>query len=81
VYKTNDERDSRWYSSGEDYGQKINAIEAIAWTIQTDLKKGDIDKIVRQGDCIMIKKKEGVSGGGTRHLTEEEYRTLITAES
>jgi|688.fasta_scaffold268667_1 hypothetical protein len=81
VYKTNDERDSRWYSSGEDYGQKINAIEAIAWTIQTDLKEGDIDKIVRQGDCIMIKKKKGVSSGETRHLTEKEYRTLITAES
>jgi hypothetical protein len=81
VYRTNDTRENKWYSSGEDYGKVINSIQAIAWTIQTDLKEGDIDKIVRQGDCIMIKKKSGVKGGTTRHLTEEEYRTLITAES
>lgn len=82
VYRTNDERESRWYSGTENYGNQINAIQAVAWTIQTDLDKGDIEEIVRQGDCIMIKKKKNVrSGKRTRHLTEEEYLTLITAES
>jgi len=81
VYRANDERENRWYSSGEDYGKQINAIQAVAWTIQTDINKGDIDKIVRQGDCIMIKKKNGVKGGETRHLTEKEYRELLVLES
>ena len=81
VFRANDERENRWYSSSEDYGQKINAIQAVAWTIQTDINKGDIDKIVRQGDCIMIKKKKGVISGETRHLTEKEYRELLVLES
>lgn len=81
VYRTNDTRDNRWYSSSEDYGSKINAIQAIAWTIQTDIPKGCIEKIVRQGDCILIKKKEGVKSEETRHLTEEEYKTLLELES
>jgi hypothetical protein len=81
VYRTNDERGTRWYSSNEDYGKQINAIQAVAWTIQTDIEKGDIEKIVRQGDCIMIKKKSGVKSGSTRHLTEQEYLNLLELES
>lgn len=60
---------------------KINAISAIAWTIQTNIKKGGIEKIVRQGDCILIKKKENAEHGLVRHLTEKEYRRLLTLES
>jgi hypothetical protein len=83
VYRTNDKRDGKWYSSNTNYGKDINAIQAIAWTIQTDIPKGKIDKIVRQGDCILIKpttkKKDEVSE--VRHLTEEEYRELLVLES
>lgn len=59
----------------------ITAIQAIAWTIQTNIKKGGIEKIVRQGDCILVKKKENSETGMVRHLTEKEYRELITSES
>lgn len=61
---------------------KISAIQCIAWTIQTDVPVGSIDKIIRQGDCILIKPKGKYKGLGTaRHLTEEEYKTLLVAES
>jgi hypothetical protein len=80
VFRTNDTREQKWYSNSEDYGKQINAIQAIAWTIQTDVEKGKIEKIVRQGDCILIKPttKEKVA---TRHLSEEEYRNLLVLES
>lgn len=80
VFRTNDKREQRWYSNNTNYGKDINAIQAIAWTIQTDIPKGNIDKIVRQGDCVLIKpttkKRDSV-----RHLTEEEYRELLVLES
>jgi len=60
---------------------KINAIQSIAWTIQTNIKQGGIEKIVRQGDCIMIKLTDGGVQSVVRHLTEEEYRTLLAEES
>jgi hypothetical protein len=84
VYRTNDSREQRWYSSDDDYGSKINAIQAIAWTIQTNVPKGNIEKIVRQGDCILIKPSaelDKLNINSTRHLTEEEYKTLLVAES
>ena len=63
--------------------EKVNAIEAIAWTIQTNIGEGNIEKIVRQGDCIMIKPQTLNTKGfvNTRHLTEKEYTTLLVAES
>jgi hypothetical protein len=81
VYGANDTRESKWYSSNENYGNLITPIQAIAWTIQTDIKEGDIEKIVRQGDCIMIKKKPNAKKGNVRHLTEKEYLTLLKEES
>jgi hypothetical protein len=76
VYRTNNE--DRWNFDIS----KVNAIDCIAWSIQTDISEGNIEKIVRQGDCIMIKplnsKKDRV---GTRHLTSKEYKTLLVAES
>ena len=82
VYATNDKReDTRWYSSDENYGSLINAIQCVAWTIQTDIEKGGIDKIVRQGDCILIKPKANAKSGDVRHLTEDEYRELLVLES
>jgi hypothetical protein len=75
VYRTNNE--SRWDFKPE----KVNAIQAIAWTIQTDISVDNIDKIVRQGDCIMIKPKKSKGKTNVRHLTEKEYKELLVAES
>lgn len=78
VYQTNSEGNRSW---GFDI-KKVNAIQCIAWTIQTDVPKGNIEKILRQGDCILIKptgKYEPLNA--PRHLTEHEYRTLLVAES
>lgn len=62
---------------------QINAIQCIAWTFTTNVPKGNIEKMVRQGDCILIKpKNKRVKPlDRPRHLTEEEYRTLLVAES
>jgi hypothetical protein len=63
--------------------QEVNAIQSIAWTIQTNVPKGNIEKIIRQGDCVLIKPKRPNEEmlNNPRHLTEEEYRTLLVAES
>ncbi len=76
VYRANN--DSGWYRDIN----SINAIQCIAWTIQTDVPKDSIEKILRQGDCILIKPK-GVYVPLTtpRHLSEQEYRELLVAES
>ena len=79
VYRTNNQDVERW-NIPQDF--KINAIQAIAWTIQTNLPIGFIDKIIRQGDCILIKPKNKTKGEDiARHLTEKEYRDLLVAES
>ena len=59
----------------------INPIQCIAWTIQTNVMEGDIDYIVRQGDCILIKTKPNHKKGEIRHLTEKEYCELLRFES
>ena len=59
----------------------LNAIQAIAWTIQTNIPEGGIEKIVRQGDCILIKPNTTERFRGERHLTEKEYKELLVAES
>ena len=63
--------------------KKINAIQCIAWTIQTTVEEGNIEKILRQGDCILIKPKNASAKmlETPRHLTEKEYRKLLVAES
>lgn len=62
--------------------KKINAIQCIAWTIQTDIPNGNIEKIIRQGDCIMIKPKGKYTPlKNVRHLTEKEYKKLLVCES
>ena len=76
VYTTNN--DNRYGFSID----KVNAIEAIAWTIQTNVPKGNIEKILRQGDCILIKPKGTYKPlDSARHLTEKEYHNLLIAES
>lgn len=68
-----------YYSS--DMRNHITPTQAIAWTIQTNVSEGGIEKIVRQGDCILIKKKPGAELGNVRHLTEKEYKELLVLES
>ena len=69
-------------SSSINYGELITPIQAIAWTIQTNIKEGGIEKMIRQGDCILIKKKkEHEVSATTRHITEKEYRELLVLES
>jgi len=77
VYRTNELGDMwNWDKN------KINATQCIAWTIQTNVPKGKIDKIIRQGDCVMIKPKGKYEPLSTaRHLTEKEYLKLLVAES
>lgn len=62
---------------------EVNAIQAIAWTIQTTVKEGNIEKMIRQGDCVLIKPidAKGEMLPTPRHLTEKEYLTLLVAES
>lgn len=79
VADTNDIPASSWDLS---YIEKINPIMAIAWTITTNVAIGSIEKIIRQGDCILVKKKpNAVLLDNFRHLTEKEYRTLLVNES
>jgi len=54
----------------------------VAWTITTNVELGGIEEIYRQGDCILIKPKQGYTTlDRPRHLTKKEYRTLMVAES
>ncbi len=79
VYNTNELGD-RWQF--DDIKREINAIQCIAWTIQTDIPKGSIEKIIRQGDCVLIKPKGDYNPlSRARHLTEKEYKQLLVAES
>jgi hypothetical protein len=61
----------------------VDAISAIAWTIQTNLPVGQISSFIRQGDCIIFKPKESWDGQTipTRHITRNEYLNLLIAES
>jgi hypothetical protein len=77
VYRTNELGDSWQFDV-----KKINPIHCIAWTIQTNVPQGKIEKIIRQGDCVMIKPKGKYTPlDRVRHLTEKEYMELIVAES
>jgi hypothetical protein len=69
------------WKRGKDIQNYINPIMAIAWTITTNIEKGGIEKIVRQGDCVMIKPKADFNIVRERHLSEEEYRELLVNES
>ena len=80
VYRTNNTTD-RWNFDIK----KVNAIQCIAWTIQTNIPEGNIEKIIRQGDCVLLKPinkyKVGTDVPSVRHLTEKEYKELLVAES
>jgi len=74
VYNTNDK--SAW--NQED---KVTAIDSIAWTITTNVPEGNIEKIVRQGDCILVKPINKDDLCSPRHLTGKEYLELLELES
>lgn len=63
--------------------KNISPVDCIAWTFQTNVEIGNIKEIIRQGDCILIKpidsKRKPLST--PRHLTADEYRKLLVAES
>lgn len=62
---------------------QITPIEAIAWSIMTTVPQGNIEKIIRQGDCILVKPIDATIPllDSPRHLTGIEYMTLLKAES
>ncbi len=59
----------------------VDPVEAIAWTFETQLAKGSIEAIIRQGDCILMRPSIDPILKQKRHLTGEEYRTLLRSES
>jgi hypothetical protein len=83
VFRTN----GGGWCNHQELPNRVNSIQAIAWTITTDIPKGYIEKIIRQGDCVLIKPTndyfldKNIDKDKTRHLTEEEYKTLLEVES
>jgi hypothetical protein len=75
-------KDTNGINRWDTKAKKVTAIDCIAWTIQTNIPEGKIEKIVRQGDCILIKPNGRYEVlNSVRHLTTEEYKTLLVAES
>ena len=95
VYNTNHNKQlSRWNTEKAFEEGNITAIDCIAWTIKTTLPIGNIETIIRQGDCVLLKPKSAKSfkalvDSGVevnekieeRHLTSKEYRELLKFES
>lgn len=62
--------------------KEVSPVQAIAWTIRTDVEPGGIEAIVRQGDCVlMLTRQDAKRMEAPRHLTEAEYRSLMSDES
>jgi hypothetical protein len=68
--------------------KKITAIDCIAWTIQVPVSVDKIEKIIRQGDCVLVKAKgrhkPNRDADGDllwRSLTGKEYIQYLSAES
>ena len=95
VYNTNHNKQlNRWNVELIMQEGNITAIDCIAWTIKTTLPTGNIETIIRQGDCVLLKPKSAKSfkalvDSGVevnekieeRHLTSKEYRELLKFES
>ena len=69
------------WKSDEDMEKIVTAIDCIAWTITTNVEKGNIKRMLRQGDCVLIEPKEKEFLDKPRHITKEEYNTLLEVES
>jgi len=83
VARTNFAEGKSYFYYSDEMKDKINAIQCIAWTIQTNVDEGNIKEILRQGDCVFVKPKDSSKPmlDSARHLTEKEYRKLLVAES
>jgi hypothetical protein len=84
VYETNHpSRDANAIpKSNRDIEPLVTPIMAIAWTLQTRIKEGGIESIVRQGDCVLMRKSKTADIlSNPRHLKEYEYRKLLKNES
>jgi hypothetical protein len=60
---------------------KPSAIKAIAWTFRTGYSYDDIEEIYRQGDCLIVKPKEGAIEQSLMHMDEKTYREKLVCES
>jgi hypothetical protein len=69
------------WKSEEDMEKIVTAIDCIAWTITTNVAEGNIKRMLRQGDCVLIEPKEKEFLDEPRHITKEEYNTLLEVES
>lgn len=61
-----------------------DAIKAIAWTFRVGIAKEDILEIYRQGDCLVIKAREGtepLKDYQWWHLDKETYQSKLVAQS
>jgi hypothetical protein len=84
VWLTNYKTELATYYIADVHKSQVTAIDAISWTLQTNVAKGNIEKIIRQGDCILVRPKDitlVTESSPVRHLTEHEYRYLLVAES
>ena len=62
VYNTNHNKQlNRWNTEKAFEEGDITAIDCIAWTIKTTLPTGNIETIIRQGDCVLLKPKSAKS--------------------
>lgn len=77
---TSTNREYLLWVDGDKLAEKT-AISAIAWTITTNVPVGSIQEIYRQGDCILIKPMGEYVPVPERHLSAEEYLTLLYLES
>lgn len=86
IYRVNRERHLTngisYYDSRTNFEALVTPIEAIAWTIMTDIPYGSIEYILRQGDCIFVRPTADCKGQTyPRHLTGKEYVVLMKGES
>ena len=85
IHRTNHDETTGPFPSGisrRRTEQHVNPVQAIAWTITTNIPFGNIDRIMRQGDCILIRPirpEERLKE--PRHLTELEYRKHLYGEA
>ena len=68
-----------WIYVPRNIGQKGDALEAIAWTVQLTIT--DPEYIYRQGDVILTKYSSTSKECRPYHLTAEQYVKLLKAES
>ncbi len=68
-----------WIYVPRNIGQKGDALEAIAWTVQLNITEPEY--IYRQGDVILAKHSASSRECGPYHLEAKDYIKLLKAES